>query len=98
MEGKLLQQQYKDHISDYRSWDRREHAGEWLLFEDNCGTRLSIDETSLSNGELYTILTNKAAKRGKGALVAMVRGTGTDQIAVDEPIKLTTSVRSKLTT
>jgi hypothetical protein len=24
--------------------------------------RLSIDETALSNGELYTILTNKAAK------------------------------------
>jgi hypothetical protein len=25
--------------------------------------RLSIDETALSNGELYTILTNKAARK-----------------------------------
>lgn len=33
---------------------------------------LSIDETSLSNGELYTIVTNKAAKGGKGAIVAMI--------------------------
>jgi hypothetical protein len=33
-----------------------------VIFPENIGKRLSIDETSLSNGELYTILTNKAAK------------------------------------
>jgi hypothetical protein len=38
-------------------------------FPENIGKRLSIDETSLSNGELYTILTNKAAKGKKGAIV-----------------------------
>jgi hypothetical protein len=32
---------------------------------ENLGKRLSIDETALSNGELYTILTNKAAKGRK---------------------------------
>lgn len=39
------------------------------------GSRLSIDETSLSNGELYTILTNKAAKGRKGSIVAIIKGT-----------------------
>jgi transposase len=39
---------------------------------------LSIDETSLSNGELYTILTNKAGKGKKGSIVAMIAGTKTD--------------------
>lgn len=39
------------------------------------GTRLSIDETSLSSGELYTIVTNKDAKGKKGALVAIIKGT-----------------------
>lgn len=34
-----------------------------------------MDETSLSRGELYTIVTNKAAKGRKGAIVAMVKGT-----------------------
>lgn len=34
-----------------------------------------MDETSLSNGELYTIITNKAAKGNKGAIVAIVSGT-----------------------
>lgn len=36
---------------------------------------LSIDETSLSNGELYTIITNKEAKGRKGSLVAILKGT-----------------------
>lgn len=39
------------------------------------GTRLSIDETSLSNGELYTIVTNKDAKGKKGTLAAIIKGT-----------------------
>jgi len=51
-----------------------------MLFPDNIGAQLSIDETSLSNGELYTILTNKAGKGRKGTIVAMVEGTGSDQI------------------
>lgn len=80
VEGKLLQQQYKNHISDYEIWDQREHATEWLLFPQNVGSRISIDETALSNGELYTIVTNKAAKGRKGALVAMIKGTQTKQI------------------
>lgn len=45
------------------------------MFEENLGTHLSLDETALSQGELYTILTNKTAKAKKGALVAMIKGT-----------------------
>jgi transposase len=80
IDGDLLGQQYKDHLSDYNSWDQREHACEWMLFPENIGPRLSLDETSLSNGELYTILTNKAAKGRKGALVAMIKGTKAEAI------------------
>jgi len=35
---------------------------------------LSIDETSLSQSELYTIVTNKSAKGKKGVLVAIIKG------------------------
>ena len=45
------------------------------------GTRLSIDETSLSNGELYTIVTNKDAKGKKGALVAIIKGTKSEVVS-----------------
>jgi transposase len=51
-----------------------------LLFAQNIGKRLSLDETAFSNGELYTILTNKKAKGKKGALIAMVRGTKADVV------------------
>lgn len=78
--GDHFGQQYKDHLSDYHEWDQKEHAEEWMLFPDNLGPRLSLDETSLSNGELYTILTNKAAKGQKGVLVAMVKGTKSESV------------------
>ena len=39
-----------------------------------------MDETSLSNGELYTILTNKAAKGRKGSIVAIVEGTDSEEV------------------
>ena len=39
------------------------------------------NETSISNGELYTIVTNKAAKDGRGSLVAMIEGTKTSDIS-----------------
>jgi transposase len=84
-----LQYQYKDFLSDFKSWDQLSHAKQWLLFPKNIGKRLSIDETSLSNGELYTILTNKAAKGKKGAIVAMVAGTKAETvIAIIEKIPL----------
>lgn len=42
---------------------------------------MSLDETSLSKGEVYTILTNKAAHGGSGALAAMVRGVASDTVS-----------------
>lgn len=45
-----------------------------MLLPDNIGISMGIDETSL-NGELYTILTNKAGHGKKGTIVAMIKGT-----------------------
>lgn len=72
---KTFEQQYKDHLSDYKDWDQKKHAEDWLLFPQNLGKKLSIDETSLSNGELYTVITNKYGKGRKGSLVALIKGT-----------------------
>lgn len=52
-----------------------------MLFPDNFGKDMNLDETCLSNGEVYTILTNKAAHGGKGALAAMVRGVASDKVS-----------------
>ena len=50
------------------------------MYGKNIGKHLSLDETSLSNGELYTILTNKNAKGQKGSIVAMIKGTKAEDI------------------
>jgi transposase len=50
------------------------------LFSKNIGSHLSLDETAFSNGDLYTILTNKKAKGKKGSLIAMVKGTKAEAV------------------
>ena len=50
------------------------------MFSENLGSHLSLDETAFSNGDLYTILTNKKAKGKKGAIVAMVKGTKAETV------------------
>jgi len=44
------------------------------------GTHLSIDETALSQGELYTIVTNKKAKGRAGSIVAIIEGTRAEKV------------------
>lgn len=75
VDGHLLERQYRGHLSGYMDWEDRDHADRWLVFPENVGPNMSIDETALSDGELYTVLTNKDARGGKGALAAIVAGT-----------------------
>ena len=85
IDGDQFERQYKEHLSGYSGWLEKDHADRWLVFPENVGERLSVDETSLSNGELYTVVTNKAAKGRKGAIVAIV--SGTDSGAVLEALE-----------
>jgi transposase len=74
LKEETLRKQYKNHLSNFHEWDQKEHAEEWILFPHNLGSRLSIDEVALSKGELYTLVTNKAARGRKGSLIAMIKG------------------------
>lgn len=51
-----------------------------MLFPQNLGPCLSIDETALTQGEFYTIIINKQAHGKKGAIVAMVKGTWANDV------------------
>jgi len=73
-----LQRQYKNKLSEYNEWRYRESASDGIVFPENLGPNLSIDETSLSHGELYTILSNKSAKEKKGTIVAILKGTNSE--------------------
>jgi len=51
-----------------------------MLFPENLGSHLSIDEVSLSKGELYTFVTNKKGKGKKATLVACIKGTRSEDL------------------
>jgi len=51
-----------------------------MIFPENIGGYLSIDELSLSRGELYTFVTNKSGKGKKGTLAAVIKGTKAEDI------------------
>jgi len=51
-----------------------------LFFPQNVSGHLSIDETCLSHGELYTVVTNKEARGKKGTIVAILNGTKSENI------------------
>lgn len=80
VDGAQLSRQYKHHISDYEQWTQLHHASDYVLYEGNLGERLSMDETCLSQGELYTIVTNKSAQGKQGSLVAMIKGTKSEVV------------------
>lgn len=52
-----------------------------MIYPENIDEFISIDETSLSNGELYTYVTNKSAKGKKGTLIASIKGTKSSDIS-----------------
>ncbi len=75
-----FEKQYKETLSGYRDWEQLDHADKWLLFPENMGPRLAIDESSLSNGELYTFITNRDRHTREGSLVAVVAGTRSEDV------------------
>ena len=80
IDGHTFEKQYKEVLSGFRTWDQLPHADEWLLFPDNIGPRLAIDESSLSNGELYTFVTNRDARTRECSLVAVVAETKSEDV------------------
>lgn len=73
-----MEKQYKKVLSEYPKFKKekeREIKSEAFVFPENFGQDMAIDETGLIDGELYTIVINKAAKGKKGALAAIIKGT-----------------------
>lgn len=71
---------YKNHLSDFLSWDQLPHAEEYVLYPQNLGPDLCIDETALSNGELVTNVINRAGHGKRGTVVAVIKGTKSEEV------------------
>ena len=95
LNGKKLQRQFKDYLSDFKQWKEKSHAKDWLLFPENIGKRLSIDEVALSKGDLYTIVTNKKAKGKAGSIVAIIAGTKAEHV-IEKLLNIPSSKRNKV--
>ncbi|SCH90908.1 Transposase and inactivated derivatives [uncultured Bacteroides sp.] len=80
IDGHTFEKQYKETLSGFRNWEQLEHADEWILFPENIGPHLAIDESSLSNGELYTFVTNRDRHTHEESLVAAVAGTKSEDV------------------
>lgn len=81
VKSRTLQRHYKHLVSGFKNWDQLPHAEDYLLYPDNITDKLSIDEVSLSKGELYTFVTNKNTKvKNRKSVVAVINGTSADTI------------------
>lgn len=96
VDGKKFQRQYKNKTSEFKTWDQRSHAKDWLIYPKNITQYLSIDEVCLSKGELYTIVTSKAGKGQKNSLVAIVKGTKSETV-IEHLLRLPKRLRDKVT-
>jgi transposase len=72
----ILQRHYKHKVSGFKEWNQLSHAEDYLIYPENITDKLSIDEVSLSKGELYTFVTNKnTGVKNKRSVVAVINGT-----------------------
>jgi transposase len=76
VKNKTLQRHYKHKVSGFKQWEQLSHAEDYLIYPENITPNLSIDEVSLSKGELYTFVTNKnKGVKNKKSVVAVINGT-----------------------
>lgn len=80
VDANTLEKQYKNVLSGYRTWEDLPHADRWLVYPENIGPNLAIDETSVSRGDLYTVVTNRDRHGREQSLVAIVAGTKSETV------------------
>lgn len=95
-----LEKQYKNVLSGYSEFKKKrekEIEKETFVFAENFGEDMAIDETGLIDGDLYTIVINKAAKGKKGTLAAIIKGTKSSIItrAISDKVGLEKLVKIK---
>ena len=87
MNGDILAKLYKHQLSGFRDWEglsvSKKRRVAYVAFPHNCGRDLSIDETSLTKGEVFTLVTNKAGKGKSGTLIALINSVKSREIIAD---------------
>ena len=92
VDGRKFQRQYKRSISNFKHWEQKPHAEDWILYPENLSHQLSPDEVALSDSELYIALTSKKGKVRKGSIVAIIKGIKSDKV-IEYLLKINTKLR-----
>lgn len=95
IEGSTFEKNYKDVLSDFRSWAQGPHASDWVLLPENMGMHLGIDETSFCH-EVYTVIHNKDGHGREHTIIAIVKGTKPSDV-IKVLMSLPEEVRMKVT-
>ena len=97
VKSKTLQKHYKQQVSGYHQWEQKQHADDYLIFPENITDFISIDEVSLSKGELYTVVTNKnTGCKNKKSVIAIINGTDAktiEEVLLKLPLESRNSVK-----
>ncbi len=97
VKSKTLQKHYKQKVSGYNQWEQKHHAEDYLIFPENLTDSISIDEVSLSKGELYTIVTNKnTGCKNRKSVIAIINGTES-KVIEEVLLKLPLEGRNRVT-
>lgn len=75
-----MQRNYKKKISGFKDWQQLNHCEVYLIYPENIGEHVSTVELSLSKGKLETFVTNIDGKGKKKTLVAVKKGTKSQDI------------------
>ena len=94
--GKYFADLYRNKLSGYAEWCERELGCGFYFNAANVGPYMSLDETCLSNGEVWTFLTNKDGHGGRGTLAAAIPGTKSDEIIATLIAAMGKSLRRKV--
>lgn len=78
--GKYFSDLYRNKLSGYADWRDDELGCGFYFNAAKIGPYMSLDETCLSNGEVWTFMTSKDGHGGKGTLAAAIPGTKSDEI------------------
>ena len=93
--GKKFRRHYRKSLSEFKDWNQKQHAEDYILYPENCRSQLSLDEVALSQGELYTVLPSTPARGRKGSIVAIIKGTKSENV-IEKLMKIGRKLRHKV--
>jgi len=61
-----IERQYKKYLSSFTTWESKEFDLQWIIYNQDMGTRLANVEVPMSQVKLHTIARIKKVKIRKG--------------------------------